>query len=89
MERAKPLRIVCAAVKAGDVVACGIRHYDEIMSKALKAQGAKDLCNAVQGFVDSYGTFHDRKDAMLIAKTAGQVTEGRFRKEELFSEDLY
>lgn len=40
-----------------------------------------------QGFYTSWGRFVDRKEALQIAKDAGQVEETNFN--QLYSEDLY
>lgn len=54
----------------------------------LKYAGGPD--KEEQGFVDQYGTFHDRKQAYKIALKAGQIKEGEVQiKGMLFSEDLY
>lgn len=41
-----------------------------------------------QGFVDNYGNFVDRKEAMIIAKESGQLTY-ETDKQTLISEDLH
>jgi len=46
----------------------------------------------IQGFVDQYGVFMDRKEALQVAKEAGQLNIARIKTwpdNELFSEDLY
>ena len=48
--------------------------------------GKKVLDIKQQGFYTSYGRFVDRKEAMNIAKKAGQVETDN---ETLYSEDLY
>lgn len=40
----------------------------------------------VQGFITSLDRFVDRREAMYIAVTAGQIIES---KTDLYSEDLY
>ena len=42
--------------------------------------------DAVFGFLDDCGNFHDRKSAMKIAKSSGQVVSN---DEELYAEDLW
>jgi hypothetical protein len=41
-----------------------------------------------QGFVDQFGNFYNRKDALIIAKGNNQVI-GRIINDELYSENLY
>ena len=41
---------------------------------------------AVYGFIDECGNFHDRKDAMRIATASGQIIS---TEEELYAEDLW
>ena len=84
--------IVCAAIrhKAGGGIICGPRHFDSIMGNQIRNNAYKGWSDAEQGFVDQYGTFIDRKEALIIAKKKNQVV----RKvggdsEELFSENLY
>jgi hypothetical protein len=47
----------------------------------------------VQGFVDQFGDFHDRREALIIAKRHNQIKpegkSGNPDSDELFSEDLY
>ena len=46
-----------------------------------------------EGFLDNYGTFHNRTSAMLIATSAGQLNrkagDNHYQGPELFSEDLW
>jgi len=92
--------IVCAANynKEHDIIVCGVRHFDMIMHGQIhyvnavhypKAQGSEWK----QGFVNQFGEFRDRKQALIIAREAGQldnkVKSGNPNSDELFSEDLY
>ncbi|HHC1760037.1 TPA: hypothetical protein ACN7E6_005248 [Klebsiella pneumoniae] len=46
----------------------------------------------VQGFIDQFGVFMDRKEALQVAREAGQLNIARIKTwpdNELFSEDLY
>jgi hypothetical protein len=71
-----PPIIVSAAMlmKNGDIVV-GIRHFSpEMRSIMLKAYGeGYHLQVKIQGFVDQYGTFYDRKEAWKIADKMGQI----------------
>ena len=60
----------------------GRRHND-----ILARFGKSHLDVTKQGFYTSYGRFVDRKEALQIAKDAGQVEETDFN--QLYSEDLY
>ena len=91
-------RIVCAACKNGEHVVLGARHYDRLMNTAIDILEDSVLTedwkgqDAVQGFIDQFGKFHDRKEALAIATAAGQVGVYRDKcwpEDELFSEDLY
>ena len=42
-----------------------------------------------QGFIDDAGTFHDRKQAAIIAQSCGQLTKPLIAPPNLFSEDLW
>lgn len=91
--------ILCAAIKRttprqglqlmyyqNDIVniEIGFRHHDIIR----RFQGEISRYPEDQGFYTSKGRFVDRKEAMIIAKEAGQV-ENLGTREMLFSEDLY
>lgn len=91
-------RIVCAANKMPDgTVIIGIRHFCKLMHQNILAHYGEDppseiYHNSIQGFVDQFGDFHNRKEAYRIALESGQVS---FRQGfdwedfELYSEDLY
>ena len=84
--------IVCAALKLGDVLIVGPRHFDPIMRSQLAAYGllTQGSVSAEQGFIDQWGTFHNREAAMGFARENGQLnTRERDSSKELFSEDLY
>lgn len=85
-------RIVCAANKYGPVIIIGIRHYDRFMLARLDIQSDLiDKTLEVQGFVDQFGKFYNRKEAFIIAKRENQIigTCGNPDSEELYSEHLY
>lgn len=89
------LNIVCAANRYKDIIVSGPRHYSNNMRLAIDALGGIELLHAYagddyeQGFIDQYGTFHNRKEAMVLAKASGQImyTAG-LSTDELFSEHL-
>ncbi len=91
-------RVVCAANRYDCNVGCwvvfiGVRHYCPIMRQNM--QSYEDMLireSEIQGFVDQYGVFMDRKEALQVAKEAGQLNIARIKTwpdNELFSEDLY
>lgn len=83
-------RIVCAAIKfPGGEIILGARHWDKRMRETVKALGLKPGLED-QGFIDQFGDYIDRKEAMKIAIEADQIirTVGGSGK-ELFSENLY
>ena len=85
-----PQIVVCAAILVGDVVVCGARHCDKVMRKQAEAMGIK-LNNAQQGFIDQFGDFLTREEAMKIVKQNGQSfnIERNRGDSVLFSEGLY
>jgi len=98
----KPLQIVAAANRYGDMVIVGSRHYcvsmnaqiDLIGLDALRAYAAlfdsPEEYGYQQGFIDQYGKFHDRKQALAIALENGQVKkEDLHTGNDLYSEDLW
>lgn len=90
--------VVCAACKYGDLILAGPRHFDKVMQSQIARMNEDGLFSleeagtAVQGFLDQYGVFMDRKEAMQVALAAGQVNVRRKKigpLDILFSEDLY
>ncbi len=87
--------IVCAANRYKDFVVTGVRHFCPTMRQQIKAIGLNDLRfyangNEEQGFIDQFGVFLTREEAMVIARKGGQVTIGmEHHPTKLFSEDLY
>lgn len=94
-------RIVCAAnrfvLTNGEyLVVPGARHYSPDMAAVidvLREHLATDHVHCEdQGFIDQWGDYHNRKDALIIATHAGQINTVRkkgFPEDTLFSEDLY
>lgn len=86
-------RVICAANRFPDgLILCGARHWDSVMCAQATALGIKGG-NEEQGFIDQYGVFMDRKEAMQVAKDAGQAIDIRFGcggdELTLYSEGLY
>ena len=88
--------IVCSAIRSekGSVV-CGPRHYDRTMLNQMNLQvNPEDFWHKSgddQGFVDQFGGYLTREEALVVARAAGQL-EGRKKhnpKNQLCSEDLY
>lgn len=86
-------RIVCAAVQyPGNILLVGARHFDKVMlgqfhRLRLVAEEEEDT---VQGFIDQYGDFFNRRDAFKIAEAANQIIRRVGGDEgKLFSENLY
>lgn len=88
--------IVCAANRFGDLILCGARHWDQRMRGQADAMGGikevRKHGKEEQGFIDQFGDFHTREEAMRIVHRNGQ----RFDEERnggscsaLFSEGLY
>jgi hypothetical protein len=90
----EPTRVVvCAANRTrftGEVV-LGVRHYDPFMQKSYEAVPHHgDPVD--QGFIDQYGVFMSREEALEVALSSGQINRWRtktFPESKLFSEDLY
>lgn len=95
-------RIVCAANMLDDgTILVGARHWDERMHQQLElylqAKGIteeqwikRSREHEYQGFIDQYGTFYDREEAMIIAKREGQIFRSvGYDSTELYSEHLY
>ncbi len=87
-------RVVCAAVKAGNHIVLGARHFDTVMHAqlALLPGNISVLApSGCQGFIDQWGKFMNRDEAFLVAKSARQIRKksGNPNSTQLFSEDLY
>jgi len=93
----KPQRVVvCAACKMGSIIFAGARHWDSVMRSQLDLLGGYDKMIAIygkeeQGFIDQFGEFMTRKEALEVAIKAGQKInwERNGSKTGLFSEGLY
>lgn len=85
--------IVCAALRQGKIIVVGARHFDMLMQQQL-GRIPSYLINTAkweQGFVDQFGDFYNRVDALVIVKLSGQPynEERNGLDSELFSEGLY
>jgi hypothetical protein len=85
-------RIVCSAVKNGDVMLVGVRHWDPLM--VSQAEALKELLPEgewEEGFITQHMSFVNRKEALKIAKSSGQSLDMvRNRSEdELYSEGVW
>lgn len=86
--------VVCAACKHGDKVICGARHWDGVMRAQFAASHGKDAkpIGWDEGFIDQFGDYLTREEAVEIADKAGQLNQRREKgwpEHMLFSEDLY
>lgn len=84
--------VVCAANKLPDgTVICGARHWDSIMNDVADKLNVSSRARAEEGFINQWGIFLSRKEALEIVKKNNQ----RFDEErngctdELYSEGLY
>ena len=91
-------RVVCAANKyelndGSTKIFTGIRHYCPVMRQNMEFWKLSiKRSTEIQGFVDQYGVFMDRSEALQVAKDAGQLNIARPKtspEDRLFSEDLY
>jgi hypothetical protein len=86
-------RIVCAACKMADgLVILGARHWDRRMHALADTvyQGEYSGIEHEQGFIDQWGEFLNREDALVVATAAGQIIRRcGGDSDELFSENLY
>ena len=92
--------VVCAAVRYGQVIIAGARHFDPVMHSQLDRMNEDRLIESdglgeyEEGFIDQFGAFMDRSEAYKIALAGGQLNKRRLKSgnqgsTELFSEDLY
>ncbi|GLP95303.1 hypothetical protein [Paraferrimonas sedimenticola] len=94
-------KIVCAAVRVGTFVVLGPRHYSQPMHEQIKWieshtripwKKLRQSYGEEQGFIDQFGQFYDRKQAMELVKSNGQpfdLKRNGGSGDELYSEGLY
>lgn len=82
--------IVCAAIKTPHgAIICGPRHFDNTMRQQISNNKVR-FTQTEQGFVDQFGVFYNRRDAMEIAVIQGQIRRDFPVKDgKLYSEHLY
>jgi len=91
--------VVCAACrpdKYSKLILCGARHWDGAMREQLEALQYHMRLNVAkweQGFINQFGEFLTREEAMIIAVSAGQDVDIKRGcggdSETLYSEGLY
>lgn len=84
-------RIVCAAIKNGDKIIVGARHYDALMRTAIpESEKSAWITEAEQGFIDQFCKFWTREEAFEIAVKENQIfREIPYNGGRLYSENLY
>jgi hypothetical protein len=93
-------RVVCAANRHPTdhkTIFCSPRHFDPLMCQEMFARGYDRVTTGIvikweQGFIDQWGDFMDRTEALAVARASGQSTRGDIHlsnKKYLYSEDLY
>lgn len=83
--------IVCAANRLPNgVILCGARHWDNIMCNQADAMGVEGG-DEEQGFINQFGEFRTREEAMKIVLENGQPFDIDRNMGDLclFSEGLY
>jgi len=88
-------RVVCASIQLEDgTLLLGARHWDHHMLNQAERIGYTGI-GLVQGFIDQFGNFLDRRQAWKVAQRQKQLIRKTgcedFDSEEgyLFSENLY
>lgn len=83
-------RIVCAATKDSvGLVVPSVRHHDTLSHRIRDIIGYGFREPPIQGFVDNFGVFVDRFEALKIAQEANQIIKKTTPFDRLFSEDIY
>jgi acyl carrier protein len=85
-------RVVCAALRHEDGrIVIGVRHLDPLMRQIIQVSGGiNEWERAEQGFVDQFGVFMTREEALTVATEANQIIRrcgGDTLR--LYSENLY
>lgn len=87
--------IVCAACKHGDIILVAPRHWDTVMHSQYdilcQTDSNVNYKKFDQGFLDQFGEYHTRHEAMAIVLKNGQSVDMKRNgsKDELYSEGLY
>jgi len=89
-------RVVCAAElhKPTEIVFCGARHGDvtmvlQILAAQFPIEQMLKQCFE-QGFIDQFGVFMTREEALTVALAAGQrIYRCGGDEKKLYSENLY
>lgn len=87
--------IVCAANRrhSDGLIVCSARHYDPVMRAMMDATGGSESWRgrlSEQGFINQWGDFLTREEALEIAKKTGQIRRRCGGDSDiLFSENLY
>lgn len=84
--------IVCAACRHCSDIILGARHYDRLMHEQKNSYYLEPGERWEQGFIDQFGRFYNRKDAMKAVKESGQPFNAERNSgngDELYSEGLY
>jgi len=86
--------VVCAACKKDSVIVAGARHFDNVMWSQFKKMNEPTPYGVdwEQGFINQFGDFLTREEAMIIAQRAGQKIDYRGcggSVSTLYSEGLY
>lgn len=82
--------IVCAANRKKGLIFCGARHCDKVM-RAQAHAARTNLIASEQGFINQFGEFRTREEALQIVLENGQPfnAERNGSSTDLFSEGLY
>lgn len=97
MKRGDPI-LVCSAIKIqtnkADLLLLSARHWDNQMrqqfTQSLHSGYEVYRQTEVQGFIDQFGKFYNRKDAYRLAQHNNQIRfELDYETDELYSEMLY
>lgn len=86
--------VVCAANRSLDedkpeIIVTGARHFDKIM-RGIISNLKYDYKRWEQGFIDQYGTFLTRDEALELVKENKQALVRKWSEyDTLYSENLY
>lgn len=89
--------MVCAAIRRDDgLIICGARHFDKLMLGVLRDSDQElrerhKFNMSDQGFVDQFGRFYTREEAMQVARQNDQIRwpDDMLSETALHSEDMY
>lgn len=82
-------QVVCAANKYDETIVLGVRHFCPLMRQSITALGLSPSQAHEQGFVDQWGNFMSREEALVVLQKNGRFIRDDKYDRRIYSENLY